>query len=250
TYYNYLHIGLVQVAVKPLFRKGLDIPVCVLLRDDHFLNFDDSLLGVLQSNLAAGPVYFNCYPNFSVDINDPNVMDSLTLNVKTKNLNSKANTREIEIIYRVYYRLMKTTLAPKARIESQKGVTMLMEANHKHSTIFVPRLLKWNNFPDGLNELKYLDNSIMRSSSYRRSSWSSPWTSCPLRPVPKPPPSSKTPEEAKTETIHVNNDKGKVTGVDFSGDIPKVFYQDLPTSPASSDMAPPQREKPGWITML
>ena len=87
-----MHIGLVQVAVKPLFRKGLDIPVCVILRDGRFLNFDDSMLGVLQSNLADGPVYFNCYPNFSLDINDPNVMDSLTLNVKIKNLNSKINT--------------------------------------------------------------------------------------------------------------------------------------------------------------
>ncbi|KAG5575496.1 hypothetical protein H5410_055630, partial [Solanum commersonii] len=83
-----VHINLysvyVQVAVKPLFRKGLDIPVCVILRDGRFLNFDDSMLGVLQSNLADGPVYFNCYPNFSVDINDPNVMDSLTLNIWTE----------------------------------------------------------------------------------------------------------------------------------------------------------------------
>ncbi|KAG5631412.1 hypothetical protein H5410_003129, partial [Solanum commersonii] len=72
--YNYLHIGLVQVAVKALFRKGLDIP--------EFLRVT-----------LRWAVYFNCYPNFSVDINDPNVMDSLTLNVKTKNLNSKINTR-------------------------------------------------------------------------------------------------------------------------------------------------------------
>ncbi|XP_070046694.1 uncharacterized protein [Nicotiana tomentosiformis] len=112
--FNYLHIGLVQIAVKPLFRKGLDVPVCMLLRDARLLNFDESLLGVLQSNLANGQVYFNCYPNFSVDINDPNVMDTLTLNVKTKNMNSKTNTREIAIIHRVYYRLMDTTLAPKA----------------------------------------------------------------------------------------------------------------------------------------
>ncbi|XP_075091968.1 uncharacterized protein LOC142172095 [Nicotiana tabacum] len=54
--FNYLHIGLVQIAVKPLFRKGLDVPICVILKDDRLLNFDDSLLGVLQSNLANGPV--------------------------------------------------------------------------------------------------------------------------------------------------------------------------------------------------
>lgn len=142
--FKFLHIGLVQVAVKPLFRKGLNIPICLLLRDDRLLNFDDSLLGILESNLADGPVYFNCYPNFSVDINDPNIMDTLTLNVKTKNMNSKVDTREIAVIYRVYYKLMKTTIAPKALKVSSKGFTMLMEANQQHSTTFVPRLLKWN----------------------------------------------------------------------------------------------------------
>ncbi|KAH0682835.1 hypothetical protein KY290_021426 [Solanum tuberosum] len=235
------------------------------------------MLGVLQSNLADGPVYFNCYPNFSVDINDPNVMDSLTLNVKIKNLNSKANTREIAIIYRVYYRLMKTTLAPKARIESPKGVTMLMEANIDHSTIFIPRLLIWydilsNNdwhfdaitqpslshserfqierviqFPDGSIDLKFLDNS--RPSSFRRSSSSCPSTSCSLRPVLRPTSSSKNPEgEGDDATIPFDNDKGKLTRVDFSGDVPKVFYEELPTSPTASEMEPPQ--KPGWITMI
>ncbi|KAG5571278.1 hypothetical protein H5410_061044 [Solanum commersonii] len=241
TDFNYLHIGLVQVVSKPLFRKGLAIPVCVLLQDDRFLNFYDSLLGVLQSNLVDGPIYFNCYPNFFVDNNDPNVIDSLTLNIKSKNFTSKANTREIVIIYRVYYRLMKTTLAPKAHTESQKGVTMLMEANHQHSTIFIPRLLNWNDvlssndgcfesitqpfsshsersqierviqFPDGSIELKFLDNSVTRSSSHRRLSWSSSSTSCPSRRVPRPISSSKISEEAEAEAIPIDNNKGKVT---------------------------------------
>lgn len=141
--FRFLHIGLVQVAVKPMFRKGLDIPVCLLLRDDRLLNFDDLFLGVLESNLAHGPIYFNCYPNFSVDIQDPNILDTLTLNIKIKNMNSKIQTHEIAIIYRVYYKLMKTTIAPKAIIASTRGVTMLMEANPAHSTTFMPRRLKW-----------------------------------------------------------------------------------------------------------
>lgn len=116
---------------------------------------------------------------------------------------------------------MKTHLAPKARHESTKGETMLMEVNHEHSSIFVPRTIQWkdilsNNdwrfenitppfashsersqierviqFPDGSIELKFLDNSARRSSSNRRSSWS-PSTSGPSRPVPRPPSSSKT----------------------------------------------------------
>ena len=60
----------------------------------RLLNVDDSLLRVLECNLAQGPVYFNCYPNFSVEIEDPNILDTLTLNVKTKNMNRKLGTRD------------------------------------------------------------------------------------------------------------------------------------------------------------
>ncbi|KAG5593552.1 hypothetical protein H5410_044066 [Solanum commersonii] len=240
--------------------KGLDIPVCVILRDGRFLNFDDFMLGVLQSNLADGPVYFICYPNFSVDINDPNVLNSLTLNVKTKNLNNKINTREIANFYRVYYRLMKIHLAPKARNESIKGETMLMEANHEHSSIFVPRLLQWKDilssndwrfeninqpfashsersqierviqFPDGSIELKFLDNPARRSSSNRRTSWSLS-TSYPLRPVPRPHSSSKTPEEANDDETF-------------------LLLTTVKTAPLQVKWSLLKDNKPAWLGML
>ncbi|KAG5578675.1 hypothetical protein H5410_049302 [Solanum commersonii] len=167
----------------------------------------------------------------------------------------------------------------KARHTSIRGETMLMEANHEHSSIFVPRTLQWKDilssndwrfeniaqpfashsersqierviqFPDGSIELKFLDNPSRKSSSNRRSSWS-PSTSCPPRPVPRPPSSSKTSEEADDDEISIaDNSKGKVIGVDFSGNIPKVFYQDIPGSPTASEMEPP-KEKRSWLGML
>lgn len=59
-------------------------------------------------------------------------------------MNIKDNTKEIAIIYRVYYRLMKTTLSPRAKIVSNKGVTMLIEANHNHNSTFAPKIIKWD----------------------------------------------------------------------------------------------------------
>ena len=44
-------------------------------------------------------------------------------------MNSKIDTREITIIYMVYYKLIKTTIAPKDINSSAKRVTMLMEKN-------------------------------------------------------------------------------------------------------------------------
>ncbi|KAG5581333.1 hypothetical protein H5410_051960 [Solanum commersonii] len=192
----------------------------------------------------------------TLDINDPNVMDSLTLNVKTKKLNSKINTREIDIIYQVYYRLMKTTLAPKALVESLKDILSINDwrfenithafASHSERSQ-IERVVQ---FPDGSIEFKFLDNSVRKSSSYRRSSRSGPSISCPSRPVSRPPSSSKPPEEAEDKAISVaDTNKGKVTGVDFLGDIPKLFYQDIPGSPSASEMEPTE-ERLAWLGML
>ena len=79
--FNYIHIGLVQVAIKPLFRLGLDIPIFVCLRDARSTKFTDSILNMIDSNLTNGPVYFNHYPNFSMNINDPSILLSLALNI-------------------------------------------------------------------------------------------------------------------------------------------------------------------------
>ena len=80
--FNYLHVGLVQVAVKPLFRLGLDIPVLISLRDKRHEDFSNSLLGMVQSNLENGPVYFNCYPNFTLSLHDPHILSALMLDLQ------------------------------------------------------------------------------------------------------------------------------------------------------------------------
>ncbi|KAK9998006.1 hypothetical protein SO802_017609 [Lithocarpus litseifolius] len=41
---KYLHIGLVQVAVKPLTRRGINASVLMCLRDARFKKFNDSIL--------------------------------------------------------------------------------------------------------------------------------------------------------------------------------------------------------------
>ena len=59
-------------------------------------------------------------------------------------MNSKLGTRDLAVIYRVYCKLMKTTIAPKAINSSTKGATILMESNQEPNTTFVSRMLQWD----------------------------------------------------------------------------------------------------------
>jgi hypothetical protein len=64
--HNFIHIGLIQVAIKPLTRRGLKASVMLGLRDARFIDWQDSLLGVIEATMHDGPVYFDCFPDFAL----------------------------------------------------------------------------------------------------------------------------------------------------------------------------------------
>ena len=74
---SYLHIGLVQVAVKPLTRKGINASMFMCLRDAKFKDFCTSILGRITSSLFDGPVYFNYYLDLTLALDDPNFVHYL-----------------------------------------------------------------------------------------------------------------------------------------------------------------------------
>ena len=128
--FSYLHISLVQVAIKPLTRKGINASVLMCLRDAKFKNFKDSILGMITASLYDGPVYFNCYPDISLALDDPNTVKVLTLNIASFGYDMEEGSKPFALIYRIYYRLLGTQLNPGARINKEHtGKTMLIQCS-------------------------------------------------------------------------------------------------------------------------
>ena len=142
--YNYIHFGLVQIAAKPLTREGLDTSLLLCLRDNRFLEFNYSLLGMTETSLCGGPVYFDCFPNFIVSLKDKNILDALTLNIKTVNYRVKTGTFPITIIYRIQYKIMNSAFRTGALKTLQKGETVLFQTDLARSQITVSRSITWN----------------------------------------------------------------------------------------------------------
>jgi len=78
-----MHIGLVQVAIKPLLKTGVNAPIYLALHDKRLRHYKSSLLAVIQTSVCKGPIFFNCYPNFMVDLTCPMTAEALSLNVQT-----------------------------------------------------------------------------------------------------------------------------------------------------------------------
>lgn len=144
-----LHVGLVQLAVGPLTRQGINgTSVVLCLQDNRHSKFEDSLLGKLQFSLCDGPIYFNCFPNFLVSLMDPSVFDCLNLSIKTNGYNMVQGSLPIALEFRVVYKLMKKTPAvPKALAEYPGGRVLSEEKIGRSNAVF-PASVKWSEVQD------------------------------------------------------------------------------------------------------
>ena len=148
--YCYLHIGLVQIAFKPLTLQGLPESFLAVLRDARNRDWKSSLMGAMQSSLSHGPVYFDVYPNLQLSLTDRNIFQALTLNVKTHGYNYVTGSEIICICYRIYYKPLKTMNPRCRRVNKPINETILIETNFDMSKITTRKPIKWDeiDFPE------------------------------------------------------------------------------------------------------
>ena len=122
TGHNFIHLGLIQVGIKPLTQQGKNTSVLLSLRDAHFFYYNDSLMGMMETSFHKGLVHFNCFPDFTLSLRDPHKLDALTLNIQLHGsfTNMKENVHNIALIYRVHYKCIKTNLNVQALHKSPK----------------------------------------------------------------------------------------------------------------------------------
>ena len=121
------------------------------VRDNGHLDYRDSIIGVVQAGLNGGPVYFQCYPNFTVRLRDVDILDSIILHVKTHGFKFKKGSSPISIITRFVYKSMTTSVGSRALCISLKGETILFHSDVLNKSNFIiPKRIMWNEveFPD------------------------------------------------------------------------------------------------------
>ena len=114
------------------------------LRDARFKNFKDSILGMITASLYDSPVYFNCYPDLTLALDDPNIVKALTLNIDLSGYIMEEGSKPFALIYRIYYRLLGTQLNPGAiNHREPSGKTMLIQCSTPDTKVQVPKMIQW-----------------------------------------------------------------------------------------------------------
>lgn len=107
--------------------------------------FNDSLLGIVECSLCDGPIYFSCFPNFTMSLNDPTLMHVLCLDIKSKVLNMMQGEDKIILIYRIQYKVMNNVVPRLKWLGPHlKGSTTLFITNLAKSNLKVPKTITWD----------------------------------------------------------------------------------------------------------
>ena len=81
--YQYVHLGMVRIGLNALHRKGQKAYVLSALFDNRWTTFTQAMIVGIETSLAEGPVQYDVFPDFSVALDDPNVLQCLTLGIQT-----------------------------------------------------------------------------------------------------------------------------------------------------------------------
>ncbi|PIN20109.1 hypothetical protein CDL12_07206 [Handroanthus impetiginosus] len=254
---------MIQIGLKPLTRPGLNTSALILVRDKRHNQFEDSLLGIVEPTLCDGPVYFKCFPNFTVSLTDPNIMQSLILNIKTEGFDMLKGTPNIALVYRLCYKLMNTVV-PKTRVSStdiydKKGETTLFIIDLEKINILVPKTIAWNQvklhevwtleqavppvkeplrqvesilqYLDGDVEIKFSQNRkvrLNRGDIQRPNTARSSTSEVPISELEK--------ERQMIEILRVNKTPDQVSQPEYKVEMPESSYRRRDNSPTPSDM--------------
>ena len=76
-------------------------------------------------------------------MNDQSIHRALTLNVQTQNYDMNPISRNILIVYIVYYKVMILVVNPNCLLSSPRNQTLIWQANEQNSTIIIPKPIPW-----------------------------------------------------------------------------------------------------------
>jgi hypothetical protein len=107
--------------------------------------FTDSLIGGIVAPLSNGPVYFDCYPNFSAYTFDEIIGDILKLQIRTNGFDMFPTRTNISIQTRGFFRHNNTYFLVVLHTPSKTSQSSTLVLTDPLNQKMEHQLIKWEN---------------------------------------------------------------------------------------------------------
>ena len=76
-----MHVGLAQISIKTFLKKAVNSPIFMALRDKRLRRYKTCIVAMIQTNIHNGPVMFECFLDFCIDLTSAKTLETLKLGV-------------------------------------------------------------------------------------------------------------------------------------------------------------------------
>ena len=114
-----MHVGCLQIATKPMHKRGLDNSIFICFRDDIDNDFHESLVGVVETSFSKAPNYFSYFHDISICLKDQR-QDLLLFSVKLHGYKIRPGAILAVLVYKIHCRLCDSTSSKVFKSSSKK----------------------------------------------------------------------------------------------------------------------------------
>ena len=115
---------------------------------EKFIDGSPPIFGMIIASLYDGLVYFNCYLDLTLALDDPNIVKTLTLNIASSGYHMEEGTKPFALIYHIYYILLGTQLNPSAiNHKEPSSKTMLIQCSTSNAKVIYIYIYIYNEKP-------------------------------------------------------------------------------------------------------
>ena len=98
---------------------------------------------MVEANISKGPIHFNVNPDLTLSLDDGAPEKALTLKINTTGYQMIEGSHPLALVYKIYYKLLKTNLNPQALLKDPKDQTLLPQASSEDINVNIPKMIKW-----------------------------------------------------------------------------------------------------------
>ena len=117
--------------------------IMITLRDDRYNKFYESILGIVETNLSQGLVWFHYFLDFIINLRESYEGPILVLNTKFYRYDMKSANISMTIIYIYQYKLHNSTYSRVIKPLGKKGETIYFLINTTKANINIPTIVPW-----------------------------------------------------------------------------------------------------------
>ncbi|KAK9032916.1 hypothetical protein V6N11_017958 [Hibiscus sabdariffa] len=136
--YSHIHFGAIRLALNYYGAEGKPVVARIALLDTRYLKYQDACIGTVEATMNNGLVMVTLFPNFTMALEDPNLMDALKVQIHIVGAQQVESSIIATLHYQIVYRVQDHAFR-LGRCGSNDSLLITVNTQEQPHCVHIPR---------------------------------------------------------------------------------------------------------------